>query len=244
MLANRLSPDSINRSRDSTTAASPPYYSKPARDPAAMVPEVRATLLAIGQNIRVYAVQPLSTYIDQSFTGVRWMAMVLSGFGLLAFSRPLACTVSSHIASVFERRRSAFGWRWAPGGARFFATWRPSGSARWIGLRNPKPALDVKEGQATGRESRCLRWRAMCHNVHMKTISIRELHLKTGRWVRHAASRGPIVVTDRGRRVAALQPFDASVTGRPLPNREAAIRKRSKVPVDSAVYQAELREDR
>src|SRR3954463_13130768 len=57
--------------------------------------------------------------------------------------------------------------------------------------------------------------RAMCHNVHMKTISIRELHLNTGRWVRHAASRGPIVVTDRGRRVAALQPFDASVTGRP-----------------------------
>jgi ABC-type antimicrobial peptide transport system permease subunit len=49
-----------------------------------MVPAVRETLLAMGQNIRVYAVQPLSTYIDQSFTGVRWMAMVLSGFGLLA----------------------------------------------------------------------------------------------------------------------------------------------------------------
>ncbi len=84
----------------------------------------------------------------------------------------------------------------------------------------------------------------MCHNVHMKTISIRELHLETGRWVRHAASRGPIVVTDRGRRVAALQPFDASVTRRSLPNREATIRKRSKVPVDSAVYQSDLREDR
>jgi prevent-host-death family protein len=84
----------------------------------------------------------------------------------------------------------------------------------------------------------------MCHNVHMKTISIRELHLETGRWVRHAASRGPVVVTDRGRRVAALQPFDASMTRRPLPNREATIRKRSKVPVDSAVYQSELREDR
>lgn len=84
----------------------------------------------------------------------------------------------------------------------------------------------------------------MCHHVHMKTISIRELHLKTGRWVRHAASRGPIVVTDRGRRVAALQPFDASVTSRPLPNREAVIRKRSKVPVDSAVYVSELREGR
>jgi prevent-host-death family protein len=84
----------------------------------------------------------------------------------------------------------------------------------------------------------------MCHNVHMKTISIRELHLKTGRWVRHAASQGPIVVTDRGRRVAALQPFDASMTGRPLPSREAVIRKRSKIPVDSAVYLSELREDR
>jgi ABC-type antimicrobial peptide transport system permease subunit len=49
-----------------------------------MVPAVRATLLGMGQNIRLYAVQPLSAYIDQSFTGVRWMAMVLSGFGLLA----------------------------------------------------------------------------------------------------------------------------------------------------------------
>lgn len=84
----------------------------------------------------------------------------------------------------------------------------------------------------------------VCHNVHMRTISIRELHLRTGEWVRRAASRGPIVVTDRGRRVAALQPFDASMTGRPLPDREAAIRRRSKVPVDSGVYQSELREDR
>lgn len=84
----------------------------------------------------------------------------------------------------------------------------------------------------------------MCHNVHMKTISIRELHLKTGRWVRHAAVQGPVIVTDRGRRVAALQPFDAATAGRPLPNREAIIRKRSRIPVDSAVYQAEVRGDR
>jgi hypothetical protein len=53
-------------------------------DPASMVRSVRETLLGMEQNIRVYAVQPFSTYIDQSFTGVRWMAMVLSGFGLLA----------------------------------------------------------------------------------------------------------------------------------------------------------------
>src|SRR5438093_12108235 len=49
-----------------------------------MVLAVRQTLLAMGSNIRVYAVEPLSTYIDRSFTGVRWMATVLSGFGLLA----------------------------------------------------------------------------------------------------------------------------------------------------------------
>jgi len=53
-------------------------------DPASVVPAVREALLAMGQNIRVYAVEPLSTYIDRSFTGVRWMATVLSGFGLLA----------------------------------------------------------------------------------------------------------------------------------------------------------------
>jgi antitoxin (DNA-binding transcriptional repressor) of toxin-antitoxin stability system len=78
----------------------------------------------------------------------------------------------------------------------------------------------------------------------MKTISIRELHLETGRWVRHAASRGPVVVTDRGRHGAALQPFDAAAGGRALPNRETTIRKRSKVPVDSVVYQAEVRGNR
>jgi predicted permease len=55
-----------------------------APDPATMVPAVRETLLAMGQNIRVYSVQPLSSHIDRSFSGVRWMAMVLSGFGLLA----------------------------------------------------------------------------------------------------------------------------------------------------------------
>jgi prevent-host-death family protein len=78
----------------------------------------------------------------------------------------------------------------------------------------------------------------------MKSITIRELHLKTGRWVRHAAAHGPVVVTDRGRRVAALQPFDSTTARRRLPDREAVIQKRSRIPVDSAVYLAEDRGDR
>lgn len=76
----------------------------------------------------------------------------------------------------------------------------------------------------------------------MKTISIRELHGNTGGWVRYAATNGPVVVTDRGRRVAALQAFKASLLGKPLPDREAKIRKRSRIRVDSAVYQSGMRE--
>lgn len=39
----------------------------------------------------------------------------------------------------------------------------------------------------------------------MKTISIRELHTRTGHYVRRAATE-PIVVTDRGETVARLVP--------------------------------------
>jgi len=40
---------------------------------------------------------------------------------------------------------------------------------------------------------------------HMKTITIRELHQKTGRWVRQA-SEGDVYVTERGRLVAKIVP--------------------------------------
>ena len=76
----------------------------------------------------------------------------------------------------------------------------------------------------------------------MKTISIRELHLDTGRWVRHAAAKEPVIVTDRGQRIAALLPFEPSMAGRPLPDREARIRKRTRIRVDSVVYQSEMRD--
>jgi antitoxin (DNA-binding transcriptional repressor) of toxin-antitoxin stability system len=42
----------------------------------------------------------------------------------------------------------------------------------------------------------------MCH---MKTISIRELHQRTGTWVRRAAVLGSITVTERGQPVARLE---------------------------------------
>jgi len=40
---------------------------------------------------------------------------------------------------------------------------------------------------------------------HMKTITIRELHQNTGRWVRKA-SAGEVYVTERGRLVAKIVP--------------------------------------
>jgi prevent-host-death family protein len=40
----------------------------------------------------------------------------------------------------------------------------------------------------------------------MKTISIRELHEKTGEYIRKAAREGEIHVTDRGRTIAKIVP--------------------------------------
>ncbi len=40
---------------------------------------------------------------------------------------------------------------------------------------------------------------------HMTTITIRELHQETGRWVRQASS-GEVFVTERGRLIAKIVP--------------------------------------
>lgn len=46
-----------------------------------------------------------------------------------------------------------------------------------------------------------------CDTVcHMKTISIRELHEKTGAWVRQSVHYGEIEVTDHGKTVARILP--------------------------------------
>jgi putative ABC transport system permease protein len=53
-------------------------------DASAMVPTVRGALFGIGRNLRVYTVQTFRDYVEQSLTSVRWMALLLSGFGLVA----------------------------------------------------------------------------------------------------------------------------------------------------------------
>jgi antitoxin (DNA-binding transcriptional repressor) of toxin-antitoxin stability system len=55
----------------------------------------------------------------------------------------------------------------------------------------------------------------------VKTISIKELHATTGRYVREAAEHA-VYVTDRGALVAVLKPVvGEDLPGRPFPRRRA-----------------------
>ncbi len=44
----------------------------------------------------------------------------------------------------------------------------------------------------------------------MTTITIKELHARTGEWVRKAGQTGDITVTDRGHPIAVIQPVPAN----------------------------------
>jgi antitoxin (DNA-binding transcriptional repressor) of toxin-antitoxin stability system len=53
----------------------------------------------------------------------------------------------------------------------------------------------------------------MCH---MKTISLRELHANTGALVRSAARLGAVLVTDRGKAIARIEPVAEDSAGNPF----------------------------
>jgi hypothetical protein len=102
----------------------------------------------------------------------------------------------------------------------------------WCFERPPAPKVTGRQGKVAWRRRNDRRLlagdvsqRAHEDDLHSRAASedrpvVRLLPVGVRSWSRIA-----------GRRVAALQPFDASVAGRPLPSREAAIRKRSKVAV-------------
>jgi len=82
----------------------------------------------------------------------------------------------------------------------------------------------------------------MRHIGHMKTATIRELHMKTGELVR-ASVQEKIIITDRGKSVALLKKIEGSeLVGKPFPKRE--IRKMPKVKGDSADYVSRDRDGR
>jgi prevent-host-death family protein len=47
----------------------------------------------------------------------------------------------------------------------------------------------------------------MCNMCHMKTISLRELHNNTGKWVRSVREGDEVAVTDRGVQIAVIRPI-------------------------------------
>ena len=51
--------------------------------------------------------------------------------------------------------------------------------------------------------------------ARMKTISIKQLHARTGYWARIAA-KTPLIVTDRGDKIASLQPVPSTHSPRPV----------------------------
>jgi prevent-host-death family protein len=76
----------------------------------------------------------------------------------------------------------------------------------------------------------------------MKEISIEELKRNAGQWVKLAASREPIIITEDGKPVATLNGIESSRTPMRLPDREDKIRMRSRITVDSADYLSEMRD--
>jgi len=74
--------------------------------------------------------------------------------------------------------------------------------------------------------------------MNMRTLSIKDLHSKTGKWVRQASSE-TIMITDRGEPIAQLQPITSKTTA-PFPNRELHDLPRSRS--DSTLSIAEERE--
>lgn len=54
----------------------------------------------------------------------------------------------------------------------------------------------------------------------MKTISIKELHDKTGHWLRRVKAEGELIVTERGNPVARMLPPTQESAGNPFANRK------------------------
>ena len=87
---------------------------------------------------------------------------------------------------------------------------------------------------------------------HMKTISLRELHNHTGKWMRAVKERGEILVTDRGIPIAKVvlpeQPVGRRKTwaDRTLLPGYAALMKAGKLKTtgDSSLYISEDRTSR
>ena len=56
--------------------------------------------------------------------------------------------------------------------------------------------------------------------MYMKTISIKELHDKTGHWLRRVRAEGELIVTERGTPVVRMLPPARAAAGNPFAKRK------------------------
>lgn len=101
-------------------------------------------------------------------------------------------------------------------------------------LKQRMRSIAYANKQVSSRASLCIdSISELCHIGHMKTISIRELHTFTGRYIRQA-SKESLVVTQRGQPVAIVKKVEAvDFEGVPLPNRETWISRLPRTDLDS-----------
>jgi prevent-host-death family protein len=83
----------------------------------------------------------------------------------------------------------------------------------------------------------------------MKSISIKELHDKTGHWLRRVKAEGEVIVTERGNPVARMLPAVRSPAGNPFAKRKllrgvARLIKRPIGGPDSAAIVSDMRDGR
>ena len=83
----------------------------------------------------------------------------------------------------------------------------------------------------------------------MKTISIKDLHDKTGHWLRRVKAEGELIVTERGTPVARMLPPTKVPAGNPFARRKllrgvAALMKRPIGGPDSVRIVSEMRDGR
>ncbi len=91
---------------------------------------------------------------------------------------------------------------------------------------------------------------SLCNMSHMRTISLRELHNKTGKWVRSVREGREITVTDRGVVIATIVPAqkeklkESPWANRPLVPGYAKYLLKGKIGTDSTPMISEERDSR